>query len=132
MHMTKYHFIFIILFAAFSCQNREKTAPDIPWEEVIHQMEITMDSGQPDSLKAQQIKELWAKHGITPEDYRQFYDKNIEDNPEKSLPLLKQVEKSIAEEMKKEALKQREAVNKVKINVTTAPDSVLPADGGGK
>ena len=96
-------FFALVLFCT-APGSEEKTTN---WSSIIKELEIILASENADSAKAIRIKMLFDTNRVTLSDYREFYEKSIENKPMKNLSHLKAIEQLISEEMKTEARRQK-------------------------
>lgn len=98
----------------FSCENRTVDYPDKSWSHFIKEVELTLASAEPDSIKSQKILKIFDKYDIKLEDYRRFYETMTTEEQMKSISFLKQVEKQIAEDMKNYSEDQQKKMQEYK------------------
>ena len=108
------HLFILIAFSLFltgnSCSKTD-SKPNAKFPTVfIKNLEITMASKESDSVKYQRLKKVFEEHEISIDDYKNFFKTYAEENPQKSLPLLKKVEKAIINEIKTEAEKNKKSL----------------------
>jgi len=116
MNILQYFFnsvLFILILSTFSCTTPESERQQPDWRTIIKELEVILVSDTADSVKAFQINSLFESHHISLEDYRDFYEKSIQEKPLKNLELLKDIEQLIGEDMKQEAQRQRKNFDQV-------------------
>jgi hypothetical protein len=77
------------------------------WSRIIKNLEIILASSNPDSTKAVKIKILFDTNQVSLAEYREFYEKSMEQDPVKNLSYLKEIEQLISKDMKTEAQRQK-------------------------
>ncbi len=88
------------IFTIFTgCHSGGKTPVQHSWDSILKEIEVTNSLQISDSLKAERIKNTFEKYAVTMDDYRQFYRESIENGNFNHLNLLKQIEKSISQDM---------------------------------
>jgi len=116
MNISHYIFnsiFFFLVLLTLSCNTPESHQEKHDWSTIIKELEVILASDVADSVKAFQINILFEEKQISLADYREFYNRSIQEKPLDNLDLLKDIEQFIGEDMKKEAQQQRKSYDQV-------------------
>lgn len=97
--MTVFTLSGLFSLGLFGCNSGKDGKKSPSWDAILKEIEITIALQVSDSLKAERINEILKKYSVTIEQYRNFYQKSIEEANLEQLPLLKAIEKAISQEM---------------------------------
>ncbi len=112
--------IVLLIFVILSgCAQKSEVKEKKPWDEIIKGLEETLALPEPDSIKYQRIEKIFADNRVTLEDYRNFYQEYIEQEPLKNLALIEKVESLLTQDYNQTAREERKQMEKQPLRVTT-------------
>jgi hypothetical protein len=112
--VNKIVILLLLSLNLFVCENRKVEYPDRSWSDIIKEVELTLASTEPDSIKSQKLFKIFETHDILLEDYRRFYEALTAEEQMRSISFLKQVERQIAEDMKNYSEAQQKKMQEYK------------------
>jgi hypothetical protein len=95
-----------------TCSKSETKPEKRNWPEFISQIETVVAEKKPDSVKFQHLSKIFEEKNLSAREYQEFRNYYINKHPEKSIPVLEQVEKILTEEIRKAAEEQRKRFKK--------------------
>lgn len=125
MHFKKYNAmriieIVLLIFVLLSgCSQKSEVKEKQPWDEIVKAIEETMTLEEPDSVKYRQIQKIFEDNQITFEDYRDFYQEYVEQDPLKNLSLIQKIETLLTQDYNQTAREERKQMEKQPLRITS-------------
>lgn len=97
--------IFTIGLAIAGSNCPRQSSPQISdnWVPIIRDLELIINSNLPKSAKYSHVQRIFKNNNIRLENYQKLYFRIINDHPQNSLQLLKDIEKLLSDDMKTDA-----------------------------
>ena len=116
--------IFLLIFVLLSgCSQKTEVKEKKPWDKIVKEMEETIALEEPDSVKYQRIQKIFEDNQITIEDYRNFYQEYVEQDPLKNLALIEKIESLLTQDYNQTAREERKQMEKQPLQITAPKKS---------
>ena len=116
--------IVLLIFVLLSgCSQKTEVKEKKPWDKIVKEMEETIALEEPDSVKYQRIQKIFEDNQITIEDYRNFYQEYVEQDPLKNLALIEKIESLLTQDYNQTAREERKQMEKQPLQITAPKKS---------
>ena len=116
--------IFLLIFVLLSgCSQKTEVKEKKPWDKIVKEIEETIALEEPDSVKYQRIQKIFEDNQITIEDYRNFYQEYVEQDPLKNLALIEKIESLLTQDYNQTAREERKQMEKQPLQITAPKKS---------
>jgi len=92
-----------LMIVGSNCTRQSSPQISDNWVPIIRDLELIMISNLPKSTKYLQVQKVFINNNISRENYQKVYFRMINDHPQNSLQILKDIEKLLSDDMKTDA-----------------------------
>ncbi|MEJ2537876.1 MAG: hypothetical protein P8048_12655 [Calditrichia bacterium] len=116
--------IVLLIFVLLSgCSQKTEVKEKKPWDKIVKEIEETIALEEPDSVKYQRIQKIFEDNQITIEDYRNFYQEYVEQDPLKNLALIEKIESLLTQDYNQTAREERKQMENQPLQITAPKKS---------
>ncbi|MFN2127648.1 MAG: hypothetical protein ACK2TU_07285 [Anaerolineales bacterium] len=121
--MRIFGMVLLIFVLLSGCSQKTEVKEKKPWDKIVKEMEETIALEEPDSVKYQRIQKIFEDNQITIEDYRNFYQEYVEQDPLKNLALIEKIESLLTQDYNQTAREERKQMENQPLQITAPKKS---------
>ena len=121
--MRIFGMVLLIFVLLSGCSQKTEVKEKKPWDKIVKEIEETIALEEPDSLKYQQLKKIFEDNEISIDDYRNFYQEYVEQDPLKNLALIEKIESLLTQDYNQTAREERKQMEKQPLQITAPKKS---------